>query len=39
MMIDFSKAYSRADFVNYLRRDFLPDDFEQEKVMYHFGHI
>lgn len=29
MMIDFSKAYSRADFVNYLRRDFLPDDFEQ----------
>lgn len=30
-MIDFSKAYSRADFVNYLRRDFLPDDFEQEE--------
>ena len=30
-MIDFSKAYNRADFVNYLRRDFLPDDFEQEE--------
>ena len=30
-MMDFSKAYNRADFVNYLRRDFLPDDFEQEE--------
>lgn len=30
-MIDFSKVYNRADFVNYLRRDFLPDDFEQEE--------
>ena len=29
--MDFSKAYNRADFVNYLRRDFLPDDFEQEE--------
>lgn len=30
-MMDFSKAYNRADFVNYLRRDFLPDDFEEVK--------
>lgn len=36
-MIDFSKAYSRADFVNYLRRDFLPDDFEQEESNVLFG--
>ena len=35
-MIDFSKAYSREDFVNYLRRDFLPDDFEQEESTVHF---
>lgn len=37
-MMDFSKAYNRADFVNYLRRDFLPDDFNVKKRMSHFGH-
>ncbi len=27
--MDFSQPYNRTDFVNFLRRDFLPDDFEQ----------
>ena len=29
--MDFSKPYNRKEFVNYLRRDFLPDDFQQEE--------
>lgn len=27
-MMNFNQAYNRADFVDYLRRDFLPEDFE-----------
>lgn len=35
--MDFSKPYNRREFVNYLRRDFLPDDFEQEERPVTFG--
>ncbi|GBU07427.1 restriction endonuclease subunit M [Bacteroidales bacterium] len=27
----FNKAYNREDFLNFLKRDFLPDDFEQQQ--------
>lgn len=29
--MDFSRAYNRTDFINFLRRDFLPDDFQQQE--------
>lgn len=35
--MDFSKPYNRTEFVNFLRRDFLPDDFEQTEKNVTFG--
>lgn len=35
--MDFSKPYNRTEFVNFLRRDFLPDDFEQTAKNVTFG--
>ena len=35
--MDFSKPYNRIDFINFLRRDFLPDDFEQTDKNVLFG--
>lgn len=35
--MDFSKPYNRTDFVDFLRRDFLPDDFEQQEKNFPFG--
>ncbi len=35
--MDFSKPYNRTVFINFLRRDFLPDDFEQTDKNVSFG--
>lgn len=33
----FQKAYDRAEFLNFLRRDFLPDDFVQQEIKIEFA--
>ena len=32
----FSQTYNREEFLNFLRRDFLPEDFEQEQTNVEF---
>lgn len=36
-MIQFNQPYNREEFTNFLRRDFLPDDFEQEESSISFA--